>query len=101
MQVRLLKATVSPATVTGTIAVTGSAVGAGWIPIGQFEHAGRTFEIVQAALATGDAPITFQAADGTASASGEWTLRIDELVGDDGTQQIRLAGPWVLTFTIP
>jgi hypothetical protein len=40
--------------------------------------------------------------DGTADASGEWTLQIDELVGlGAGSGQVRLQGPWTLRFTVP
>ena len=52
-------------------------------------------------LQGGDGVIILQALDGTTSASGDWTLSIDELVGDDGTQQVRLAGPWEITFSMP
>ena len=99
-EVRLTEVTVSPAVVTGTIAVAGAAGGGQWFPIGQFEHAGRTYAINSGVLGP-DAAITFQASDGTTSPSGEWTLRINELVGDDGTGQVRLAGPWVLSFSMP
>jgi hypothetical protein len=100
-EVRLTQVTVSPTSVSATITVAGPAGAGGWSPIGQFEHAGRTYAIVGGVVSSADAPITFEAADGTTDASGAWTLRIDELVGFDSTEQVRLAGPWVLTFAIP
>jgi len=99
-EVRLTEVTVSPASVTGTIAVSGAAGGGQWLPVGQVEHAGHTYALHSGVLGP-DAAITFQASDGTTQTSGEWTLRINELVGSDGTQQVRLAGPWVLTFWMP
>ncbi len=79
-EVRLTEVTVSPAVVTGTIAVAGAAGGGQWFAIGQFEHGGRTYAIVSGVLGP-DAAITFQASDGTASPAGEWTLRIRAVAG--------------------
>ena len=104
-QVRLIAVTVSPASVTGTVSVTGSSAGQ-WFPIGQFEHEGRSYPInsgtlARGAAATANAEIAIVGDGGTDSPSGEWTLRIDELVGDDGAEQVRLQGPWILRFVIP
>ncbi len=38
---------------------------------------------------------------GTDNASGSWVIRIDELVGFGPQDQIRLAGPWVVSFVAP
>jgi hypothetical protein len=38
---------------------------------------------------------------GTDAASGSWVIRIDELVGDGPQGQIRLEGPWEITFAAP
>ncbi len=38
---------------------------------------------------------------GADTASGSWVIRIDELVGDGPQGQIRLEGPWEITFTAP
>lgn len=103
-EVRLTQVTVSPSSVNATIGVTGGEKGGPWAPIGQFEHAGRVYPITFSTLRSdgaGDGAITLRALDGTTSASGDWTLRIHELVGDDGTQQVRLAGPWEIRFSMP
>jgi hypothetical protein len=100
-EVRLTQVTVSPSSVNATISLTDGIRGRPWAPIGQFEHAGRVYPITLSSNSGGDGAITLQALDGTTSASGDWTLRIDELVGDDGTQQVRLAGPWEITFSMP
>lgn len=100
-EVRLTQVTVSPSSVNATISVTDGGNGAQWAPVGQFEHSGRVYPITVSSNAGGDGAITLQALDGTTSASGDWTLRIDELVGSDGTQQVRLAGPWEIKFSMP
>jgi hypothetical protein len=103
-EVRLTQVTVSPSSVNATIGVTDGGPGGPWAPIGQFEHAGRVYPITLSTLRSdsgGDRAIILQALDGMTNASGDWTLRIDELVGDDGTQQVRLSGPWEITFSMP
>jgi hypothetical protein len=100
-EVRLTQVTVSPSSVNATIRVTRGRTSGEWAPVGQFEHAGRAYPITVSSIGGGDGAITLQALDGTPSASGDWTLRIDELVGSDGTQQVRLAGPWEITFSMP
>lgn len=100
-EVRLTQVTVSPSSVNATISVTDGGKGGEWAPIGQFEHAGRVYPIASSPNGGRDSAIALQALDGTTSASGAWTLRIDELVGFDGTQQVRLTGPWEITFSIP
>ena len=102
--VRLTRVTVSPSAVSGSITVT-AADGSEWAPVGSFRHAGSTFAIQRsggARDAGADSGIAFVADDGTADASGEWTLQIDELVGlGAGSGQVRLQGPWTLRFTVP
>ena len=102
--VRLTRVTVSPSAVSGSITVT-AADGSEWAPVGSFRHAGSTFAIQRsggAKDAGADSGIAFVADDGTADASGEWTLQIDELVGlGAGSGQVRLQGPWTLRFTVP
>lgn len=103
-EVRLMQVTVSPSSVNATIGVTSGEEGGPWTPIGQFEHVGRVYPITLSTLRSdggGDGAIFLQALDGTTSASGDWTLRIDELVGEGGTQQVRLSGPWEITFSMP
>jgi hypothetical protein len=95
-EVRLTQVTVSPSSVNATIRVTGGGTGGPWAPIGQFEHAGGP-SIAFNSNGGGDGAITLQALDGTTSASGDWILRIDELVGDDGPS-VRLNGPWEIVL---
>ena len=99
MRVRLTQVTVSATTIRATIAVAASGKGSGWAPIGGFEHGGRIYPIAMSG--TSDAALTVQTMDGTTAASGDWTLRIDELVGQDGEAQVRLQGPWVIPFWVP
>ena len=101
IEVRLSRVTVSPSSVNATLRVTGGGTAGQWAPIGQFEHAGASYPITVSSLGGGDGAITIAALDGTPSASGDWTLRIDELVGSDGAQQVRLAGPWEISFSMP
>ena len=100
-EVRLTQVTVSPSSVNATITVTDGRTGGPWVPVGQFEHVGRVYPITWGSNGGGDGTITLQALDGTTSASGDWTLRIDELVGNDGAEQVRLTGPWEIPFSIP
>lgn len=76
--------------------------GSGWAPVGAVVHNG-------AQLAIGTSwgsldPKTWQTTTtetGTDNASGSWTVRIDELVGESPQGQIRLEGPWELQFEAP
>ena len=72
-----------------------------WGAVGQFEYRGRMYPIAMSNGSGGGDTITLQTDDGTTKASGEWTLRIDELVGNDGPKQVRLKGPWVIPFSMP
>ena len=104
IEVRLTQVTVSPSSVTAAIRVSSPGTGGQWWPVGQFEHAGRAYRIDASTMDGGDGTITVQTFDGTANAVGDWTLRIDELVGlggTDGTEQVRLRGPWEVTFSMP
>jgi hypothetical protein len=100
-EVRLAQVTVSATSVNATIRVTDSGLGGEWAPVGQFMHSGRAYPIIVSSNGAGDGVVTLQALEGTTTASGAWALRIDELVGIDGTQQVRLAGPWEITFSMP
>jgi hypothetical protein len=100
-EVRLSQVIVSPSSITATISVVSSSKAGDWAPIGQFEHAGRVYQLGGTVSLGGDDATTLQATDGTANASGDWTLRITELVGSNAKGQVRLAGPWLLKFSMP
>ena len=98
--VRLAQVIVAETQVRATIAIDASDKGTQWwAPIGAFEHAGRSYTIGMSG--SGEDGVDLRTMDGTADASGNWVLRIDELVGDDGNGQVRLQGPWVIEFTLP
>lgn len=102
-EVRLTQVTVAPTSVNATVAVRSAGAGGSWAPVGQFEHGGQTYPLILSSGDGSDGTVTVQALAGTATPSGDWTLRIDELVGSaasDGSQ-VRLAGPWVIGFSMP
>jgi len=74
-----------------------------WVAYGYFEHDGQRFDVAGRNpddAAPFDVPI--HGYEGTESASGSWTLVVNELVGE-GTDagQIRPQGPWRIPFSVP
>jgi hypothetical protein len=80
--------------------VTGAAAGSNWFPVGAYEHNGRRFQI-SGGMVVPASPLSFEASESTSDRSGDWVLRVDELVGDEGGSQVRLQGPWLFRFTLP
>jgi RNA polymerase sigma-70 factor (ECF subfamily) len=67
-----------------------------WGPIGEVRHGDRTLRFVVSSFEA-DGSIALLTDGGVDNASGDWTVTIDELVGGN----TRLAGPWVLQFSVP
>jgi hypothetical protein len=71
-----------------------------WSPVGEVSHGGRVLPFVVGDLDAGpDGMLAFMTDGGVANASGEWTVRIRELINGNGDE--RLTGPWVLKFDAP
>jgi hypothetical protein len=98
---RLHDVSATAADVHATIEVVSSkSGGTGWAPVGAFLHGGQSIAIgsgVQSATGA----MTVDGVTGVTNRSGQWTLRIDELVGNGPSGQVRLQGPWELTFQMP
>ena len=101
VEVRLIEVTISASTVSARLRIRGVDEAGDWSPIGAFQHAGRRYSIDRGSFGDGGSEINVEAGDGTTEAAGRWTLRIDELVGQDGETQVRLQGPWVMEFSAP
>ena len=103
LTVRLREVSATEATIRANVEVLGASntPGASWMAVGAFEHDGAQFAIDQG-TAMADGVLGIEAIHSTARRSGEWVLRVDELVGlDEAGQQVRLQGPWRLQFTLP
>ena len=71
-----------------------------WAPIAELTHNGRA--LVGGAMAgVGGNVIELSTSEGVDDPSGEWSLVVTELVGEEADGQVRLQGPWRLDFTIP
>ena len=77
--------------------IEGPGGGANWSPIGSIRHGNRVMRFVMSTV--GHDPIVLLTDHGTENVRGDWTIRIDELIG--GPADERLAGPWILEFTVP
>jgi hypothetical protein len=77
--------------------------GSGWAPVGTVVHNGAQVEIAMVTWSLDPTAYwqTITTETGADSASGSWTFRIDELVGESPQGQIRLKGPWELQFSAP
>ena len=81
--------------------------GDGWAPIVSVRHAGQDLGVAGVTGSRdGGFATTAWTSHGVDNASGDWIVTVTEVVGDqivDGVvhKQIRLQGPWVLTFTMP
>jgi hypothetical protein len=67
-----------------------------WSAVGDVRHDGRVLRFVVGEVDS-DGTIAVLTDGGVEDATGEWTVTVDELVGGNA----RLAGPWVLRFSIP
>ena len=105
LTVRIHHISATDATIRATIEISGwTYQGADWSPIAAFVHGGSTFAVATAWAAAPGPGTELEALASTSTRSGPWTLRIDEIVADvgvDGAGQIRVAGPWVVPFSLP
>jgi len=101
VRVSIARLVAAPSVVRVELEVEGAA-GSDWSPIGEVRHGGRVLRFVTSSLGDGG-PIELLTDAGVDDASGEWTVQVDELVGLNvaGTDEVRLAGPWILRFTLP
>jgi hypothetical protein len=83
----------APSVVRVELRIDGAPTTGGWIPVGEVRHGGRVMKFVTAKFEP-DGTIVLMTDGGVDSASGDWTVTVDELVGGE----TRLAGPWVLRF---
>jgi hypothetical protein len=82
-------------TTSGIVRVEARTVGVdgSWTPVGSISHGGRTVRFVVSQLEA-NGSVALLTEGGLPGAPGDWTITIDELVGDSE----RLPGPWVLRF---
>jgi hypothetical protein len=83
----------------------------GFSPLLEVEHGATVLTGVMATVPMGSLAVTVWTSAGVEDGSGPWSVTISELVGDsyaprnepdsDPGPQVRLAGPWVLQFTMP
>ncbi|MBA3801032.1 MAG: DUF4179 domain-containing protein [Geodermatophilaceae bacterium] len=104
VSVTLERLTISPTVISGRLALAGGPIeiGEAWGPFGSIVAGDTDTDISLVQPYTDDQPfVTFHTTEGSASPSGTWTIRIDEIVGHEDGEQIRLAGPWVFEVAIP
>ena len=100
----LERLTIAATGVTGRVALAGGPIemGDSWDPLGSISSADTDAGIVRTQSYTDDRPFAmFHTVEGSESPSGTWSVTIDELVGYEHGEQIRLAGPWVFEVPIP
>ncbi|MEX2210116.1 MAG: hypothetical protein WD846_04515 [Patescibacteria group bacterium] len=106
VSVALERFSVSPTAVVAELQLGGLDAERAWATIGRVSHDG------DASLTDGgiqsiegiDDPMhqTTIVTTGADNPAGVWTVRIDELVGFDANgDQVRIAGPWEFTITVP
>jgi hypothetical protein len=93
---------VAPTTVRMQLRFDGLPDGGFWAPVGTVEHNGEQLALGVTSISSDPtAWETLTTETGADSASGSWTIRIDELVGGGPEGETRLAGPWTIIFTAP
>jgi hypothetical protein len=100
----LERLTIAATGVTGRVALAGGPIemGDSWDPLGSISSADTEAGIAMTRSYTDDRPFAmFHTVEGSESPSGTWSVTIDELVGYEDGEQIRLAGPWVFEVPIP
>jgi hypothetical protein len=93
----------SATSITGTLTVSGLPAGQQWAPIGRLVNGLTAYEIVRSRPLDpvgATVAVAFETASGSGDSSGRWRLVVDEIVGHDGDEQIRLAGPWEVQFSV-
>ena len=93
---------VSPSTVRLKMTYAGLPDGAeSWTGIATVLHDGERLAVSFSSGGPDAAGEELTTTAGTDNASGSWVIRIDEMVGFGAQDQIRLAGPWVISFVAP
>ncbi len=77
-----------------------------WHPLGGIRSGDLDARMSMSRSYTADHPfVTFHTVEGSDVPSGTWTgtwtVTIDEIIGNEDGEQIRLAGPWVFEVPIP
>ncbi len=100
----LERLTIAPTGVSGRVALAGEAIemGDSWHPLGGIRSGGFDARMAMSQSYTADHPfVEFRTVEGSDVPSGTWTVTIDEIIGNEDGEQIRLAGPWVFEVPIP
>ncbi len=100
----LERLSIAPTGISGRLALAGAPIemGDSWIPLGSIRSSGAHSPITMSQSYTHDRPFAvFRTMEGSETPHGTWTIRIDELVGHEDGEQVRLAGPWVFEVAIP
>ncbi len=99
VRVAVTRLIAAPSVVRVEFRIDGNLPPGSWSPVGEIRHDGRHLRFVYGDLTPSpDHTVAFLTDGGVNDPAGEWTVVIEELVGDDGT---RLPGPWVLRFDGP
>jgi len=106
VSIELERFTVSPTAVIAEVQLSGLDVEKSWVAIGRVTHdgVGSIADDGMNSIEDADDPMhqTIIVSRGSDDPHGEWTLRIDEVVGFDANgDQIRIAGPWEFSVTLP
>ena len=100
--VRVRRVSATDATIRATIEIEGWTYhGAAWIPIGRFEYEATKFEFARGWEAIPPPGQEIEALASVPSRAGPWTIRIDEFVAGPGEDQVRVTGPWMVSFWMP
>lgn len=72
-----------------------------WTAIATVLHDGKRLAVGSSMVGPDAAGEELTTVEGTDDPSGPWVIRIDEMVGFGPQDQIRLAGPWLVSFVAP
>ncbi len=96
--------TLSPTAISGVLTLQGGPIemGESWSPVGSVSRGDTNAAISMSHQDSDGHPFTtFRTVQGSDAPSGTWTVRIDEIMGHENGDRIRLAGPWVFEVPIP
>ncbi|MDQ3553427.1 MAG: hypothetical protein M3395_03330 [Chloroflexota bacterium] len=94
--------TLAPTGISGRLTFEGGPIemGESWSPVGSVSRGDTNAAISMGHPYSDDHPFaTFRTVQGSDAPWGTWRVRIDEIVGHENGEQVRLAGPWV--FEVP
>ncbi len=72
-----------------------------WTAIATVLHDGKRMAVGSSSSRLGAAGEELTTVEGTDNPSGPWVVQIDEMVGFGPQDQIRLQGPWQISFVAP